>query len=295
MKDEIIRGTALNNEVRFFAAYTKETVEEARRIHKLTPVTTAALGRALTAAAMMGAMCKNDKEVLTLILEGDGPAKRVSVTGDAKSNVKGLVYQPSVILPLKENGHLDVGKAIGHNGTLTLIRDSGMGEPYVGQTPLVSGEVAEDLTYYFAASEQIPTSVGLGVLVGSDGEDRPVKHAGGFIIQLMPDAADKTIDYLENSLKGISTITDYFEAGKDLDRIMVEILGPDLRIDERRPTRYHCNCSRERVTKALIAVGKNEIEDMIKDNEPVTLHCEFCKKDYTFSIEDLKNILHNTY
>ncbi len=287
MNDKIIRGMASNNEIRFFAAYTKETVEEARKIHDLSPVCTAALGRTLTAGAMMGAMCKDLNEVLTIKLSGNGPAKSVTVTADANSNVKGIIYQPHIDLPPKSNGHLDVGGAIGNSGIITVIRDSGIGQPYVGQTNLVSGEVAEDLTYYFAESEQIPTSVGLGVLVGTD---LSVLHAGGFIIQLMPFASEETISKLEDSLKTVNSVTDYFQNSLSPEDMMHEILG-EITIEEVRSARYHCNCSRERVTKALISLGKKEIQDMIDDNKPITMHCDFCHCDYVFTIPELEEIL----
>lgn len=287
MNDKIIRGMASNNEIRFFAAYTKETVEEARKIHDLSPVCTAALGRTLTAGAMMGAMCKDLNEVLTIKLSGNGPAKSVTVTADANSNVKGIIYQPHIDLPPKSNGHLDVGGAIGDSGIITVIRDSGIGQPYVGQTNLVSGEVAEDLTYYFAESEQIPTSVGLGVLVGTD---LSVLHAGGFIIQLMPFASEETISKLEDSLKTVNSVTDYFQNSLSPEDMMHEILG-EITIEEVRSARYHCNCSRERVTKALISLGKKEIQDMIDDNKPITMHCDFCHRDYVFTIPELEEIL----
>ena len=264
MEDYIVRGMAAGNEIRFFAAYTRTTVEKARTTHNLSPVCTAALGRLLTGGALMGAMCKNDTDVLTLKVNGDGPAKAITVTVDAKLNVKGIIYNNQIDLPLKADGHLDVGGAVGR-GTLTVIRDEGIGEPYVGQTALVSGEIGEDLTYYFADSEQIPTSVGLGVLVD---RDLSVKHAGGFIIQLLPFASEETITKLENSLAAISSVTNYFNDGLTPEEMMESIIGKDvfgdsIHIEDSRKTQYSCNCSRERVTKALISIGKKELKSIM--------------------------------
>lgn len=291
MKDYIVRGMAAGNEIRFLAAYTRETVETARTTHNLSPVCSAALGRLLTGGALMGAMCKNEDDVLTLKINGTGPAKSLTVTADAHSNVKGIIYNNAVDLPLKENGHLDVGGAIG-SGTLVVIRDEGPGEPYVGQTALVSGEIGEDLTYYFAESEQIPTSVGLGVLVD---RDLSIKHAGGFIIQLLPFASEETISKLENSLANVQSVTDYFNKGMTPEDMMRDIIGEkvfgtDIMIEETVDTQYHCNCSRERVTKALISIGKDELKSMIDDGEPINLHCDFCNTDYEFTIPEIQEI-----
>jgi molecular chaperone Hsp33 len=291
MKDYIVRGMAAGNEIRFLAAYTRKTVETARTTHNLSPVCSAALGRLLTGGALMGAMCKNEDDVLTLKINGTGPAKSLTVTADAHSNVKGIIYNNAVDLPLKENGHLDVGGAIG-SGTLVVIRDEGPGEPYVGQTALVSGEIGEDLTYYFAESEQIPTSVGLGVLVD---RDLSIKHAGGFIIQLLPFASEETISKLENSLANVQSVTDYFNKGMTPEEMMRDIIGEkvfgtDIMIEETVDTQYHCNCSRERVTKALISIGKDELKSMIDDGEPVNLHCDFCNTDYEFTIPEIQEI-----
>ncbi|MBO5610947.1 MAG: Hsp33 family molecular chaperone HslO [Eubacterium sp.] len=291
MKDYIVRGMAAGNEIRFLAAYTRETVETARKTHNTSPVCSAALGRLLTGGALMGAMCKNEDDVLTIKVNGDGPAKSITVTADAKLNVKGLIYNNAVDLPLKSNGHLDVGGAVGR-GTLVVIRDEGPGEPYVGQTELVSGEIGEDLTYYFAESEQIPTSVGLGVLVD---RDLSIKHAGGFIIQLLPFATDETITKLENRLANIDSVTNYFDRGMTPEDMMRDILGEevfgqDIIIEDTRDTQYKCNCSRERVTKALISIGKKELKSMIDDGEPVNLHCDFCNSDYEFTIPEIQDI-----
>lgn len=291
MKDYLIKGMAAGNEIRFFAAYTREIVENARQIHNTSPLCSAALGRLLTGGALMGAMCKNDDDILTLRIEGNGPIKSVTVTADAQSNVKGLIYNNNIELPLKPDKHLDVGGGIGQ-GILTVIRDEGIGEPYVGQTNLVSGEIGEDLTYYFAESEQIPTSVGLGVLVDAD---MTIRHAGGFIIQLLPFASEETISLLEDSLAKVTSVTDYYNKGmspEDMMRSIIgaDIFGTDIKIEETRDTHYYCNCSRDRVSRALISLGRSELHSMIEDGQPVNLHCDFCNKDYEFSIPELQYI-----
>ena len=294
MNDYIIKGMAAGNEIRYFAGYTRDLVNEAMIIHNTSPVCTAALGRLLTGGALLGSMCKEEDEVLTLRINGDGPIRSMTVTADAMSNVKGLMANPAVDIddiPARLDDHLNVGAAVGR-GTLTVIRDSGIGEPYVGQTALVSGEIGDDLTYYFAESEQIPTSVGLGVLVG---RDRSIKQAGGFIIQLLPFASEETISRLEDSLAKVSSVTDYFVKGMTVEDMMrsiigEEVFGSDITIEETRPTQYFCNCSRERVTKALISIGRKELKSMIDDGEPVNLHCDFCNKDYEFTIPEIQYI-----
>jgi len=289
VEDYLVQGMAFNNEVRFFAAYSSKIVEDARKIHDTTPVCTAALGRTLTAGAMMGAMLKNDSDLLTIRFNGDGPAKSVTVTADSKSNVKGIISNPHVELPVRESdNHMDVGRAIGH-GTLSVIRDTGLKDPYVGQTQIVSGEIAEDLTYYFANSEQIPTVIGLGVLVEKDWS---VKHAGGFIIQLLPFASEETISAIEDALSKFKSVTDYLNDG-EIPEVIMERLLKDIVIEDKRPIQYKCNCDRKRVTKALISLGHKELQSMIVDGEPVNLHCDFCGKDYEFSIDELKLIDEN--
>ena len=283
-EDVILQGMAAGNEVRFLVAYTRQLTEDARQIHNTSPIATAALGRTLTAGAMMGAMCKNETDVLTLQFAGDGPMKGITVTANAASHVKGLVREPNVILPANKAGHLNVGGALG-NGVLRVIKDIGLKDPYVGQTQLVSGEIAEDLTYYFAASEQIPTSVGLGVLLN---KENYVEHAGGFIIQLLPFATDMTIRWLEEVLAGVHSVTEYFADGYSAEDLVHVLLGADAVIERKVHPVYQCDCSRERVEKALISLGRKELEEMIQDGEPVTLHCDFCNKDYTFSVDDLK-------
>ena len=287
MSDRIVRATAANAQIRIFAADTKDTVETARVKHQTTPVATAALGRLLTAGAMMGTMLKGADDLLTLKITGDGPLGGIVVTADANADVKGYVGNQNADLPLNAKGKLDVSGAVG-KGRLDIIRDMGLKEPYVGQTPLISGEIAEDLTFYFANSEQVPSSVGLGVLVD---RDYTVKRAGGFIVQLLPNASDEVIDRLEENLSKIKSVTAFFESGlgaEDLIRVICE--GMDPEITDTIPVRFYCNCSRERVEKALISIGHKELDDMIADGKEVNLNCGFCNTDYTFSVEDLKRI-----
>lgn len=287
-KDYIVRGTAANAQVRVFAATTRNLVEEARRRHNTSPVATAALGRLLTAGAMMGCMMKGEKDLLTLQIQCSGPIGGLTVTADSMGRVKGYVNNPEVMLPINSRGKLDVGGAL-DMGILNVIKDMGLKEPYVGQTVLQTGEIAEDLTYYFANSEQIPSSVGLGVLMN---KDNTVAQAGGFIIQLMPFAEERVIAALEEKLSGMTSVTSYLEAGKGPEELLKEIFGDmEVEFTDRIETSFYCNCSKERVEKALISVGEKEIKDMIADGEEVQLHCHFCNSDYAFSIEDLKRIL----
>lgn len=288
MNDYIIRGTAANDQVRFFAAYTKDVVETARQKHNTSPVATAALGRLLTAGAMMGSMCKNDSDVITLQIQCSGPIGGLTVTADSKANVKGYVNNPDVMLPPSKEGKLDVGKAL-DLGVLTVIKDIGLKEPYSGQTHLVSGEIAEDLTYYFAASEQIPTSVALGVLMN---KDNTVRQAGGFIIQMMPYAEEETISKLEKKIAEFKSVTYALEHEHIPEKMMEDLLGDmDTKIYEKVPTQFHCNCSKERVEKAVISVGKKEIQNMIDDGEPIEVNCHFCNTHYHYSVDDLKRML----
>lgn len=288
MNDTIIRGMAANNQVRFFCGYTKELVETARSIHNTSPVATAALGRLLTAGALMGNMCKNESDVLTLQIQCSGPIKGLTVTANAHSDVKGYVNNPNVDLPLSPAGKLDVGKAL-DLGVLSVIKDIGLKEPYVGQTNLVTGEIAEDLTYYFATSEQIPTSVALGVLVDTD---ITVKHAGGFIIQMMPYASEELISDLEQRLKDFSSITSLMDQGMSPEDMMNKLFaGYDIEFAQTTTPHYHCDCSRERSYKAIASISRKDIEEMIADNEPIEVGCHFCNKKYHFSVDDLKEML----
>jgi len=288
MSDYIVRATAANAQIRAFATTTKETVEKARQMHETSPVITAALGRLLTAGAMMGSMLKGEKDMLTLQIKGDGPAKGITVTADSNANVKGSPMVPQVMLPPNAQHKLDVGGAIGA-GYLSVIKDMGLKEPYVGQTELQTGEIAEDLTYYFATSEQIPSAVGLGVLME---KDNTVKQAGGFIIQLMPFAEEEVIQKLEEKLVNIKSVTSMLDEGNTPEQILEILLGDlDLEIMDTVPTQYYCNCDKERVEKAIISIGKKEIENIIQDGEPIEVKCQFCNTAYNFDIDDLKNMI----
>lgn len=288
MGDYMIRASAGEGQVRAFAAVTTKMAEEGRSIHNTSPVMTAALGRLMSGAVMMGYMMKGDEDLLTLSIRGDGPGKGLTVTADSKGNVKGYAHEPCVILPARPDGKLDVGRALGH-GTLSVIKDIGLKEPYIGQTELVSGEIAEDLTYYFAASEQVPSCVALGVLMERDNH---VKQAGGFIIQLMPDADEETVAALEERIKTIPPVTSLLENGQSPEEILNILLGDmELEILDKSQVKYACNCSRKRVMRALISVGKKEIEAMIEEGKPIEMSCHFCGKKYEFSVEDLKRLI----
>lgn len=288
MNDYIIRGMAANNQVRFFAATTKEMVETARSIHNTSPVATAALGRLLTAGALMGAACKNDSDLLTLQIQCSGPIGGLTVTADAHANVKGYVNNPNVILHANDKKKLDVAKAL-DLGVLSVIKDIGLKEPYIGQTQLVSGEIAEDLTYYFATSEQIPTSVALGVLME---KNNTVKQAGGFIIQLMPYASEELIDVLEKRLSEVTSITSMLDKGMTPMDIINQIFeGYDIQTTDTLPTKWHCNCSKDRYYKAVLSLGKKEIASMLAEDKPIEVNCQFCNTSYTFSTEELQQML----
>ena len=281
-QDYIVRATAAQQQLRVFAITSRDLVEQGRKIHNTSPVATAALGRLLTAGAMMGSMMKGNKDVLTLQIECGGPIGGVTVTADANANVKGYVNQPNVIIPANKDGKLDVSGAIGP-GFLNVIRDIGMKEPYNGQVHLVSGEIAEDLTYYYATSEQIPSSVGLGVLLD---KENFVKQAGGFIIQVMPFAEDEVIDKVEESLKHIHSVTSLLEQGMTPEDMLHHLLGDlDLEILDRMPAQYACNCSKERVSKAIASIGRADLEDMIQAGETIETNCQFCGSHYYFTTD----------
>lgn len=288
MSDYIVRGTAANNQIRVFAATTRDLVEHARAAHNTSPVATAALGRLLTGGVMMGSMMKGEKDLLTLQIQCNGPIKGLTVTADSQGKVKGYAYNPNVMLPPSAKGKLDVGKAL-DLGVLSVIKDMGLKEPYMGQTQLVSGEIAEDLTYYFATSEQVPSAVALGVLME---KDNTVKRAGGFIIQLMPFAEDGLAEKLEDKLKDMTSITSLLEKGMSPEDIINEILGEfGVEIMDTMLAEFSCNCCKERVEKALVSVGAKELNAMIQEGKPVELNCHFCNSKYTFSVEELKEIL----
>ncbi len=286
--DYIVRATAANNQIRAFAATTRNLVEYARAAHNTSPVATAALGRLLTAGAMMGTMMKGEKDLLTLQIKAGGPLNGITVTADSKGNVKGYVGNPNVVLHANDKGKLDVAGAVGV-GFLNVIKDMGMKEPYAGQTMLQTSEIAEDLTYYFATSEQVPSSVGLGVLME---KDNTVKQAGGFILQLMPFTEEAVISRLEENLKKVTSVTQMLEEGCTPEKILEILLeGFDLEFNETAPTQFYCNCTRQRVERALISIGKKDIQEMIDEGKEIEMNCHFCNKHYKFSVEDLKRIL----
>lgn len=288
MEDYLVRATAAQAQIRAFACTTRQTVEAARQAHNTSPVATAALGRLLAAGCMMGSMLKGEKDLLTLQISADGPMESATVTADTAGNVKGYVGNPMVILPANASGKLDVAGAVG-SGMLRVIKDMGLKEPYVGQTSLQTGEIAEDLTYYFAASEQVPSCVGLGVLME---KDNTVRQAGGFIVQLMPFAEESVISRLEQNVAKISSVTSLLEEGHTPESLLETVLdGFDVEINDRVPTQFYCNCSKSRVEKALISIGRKELNEMIQEGKPVELNCHFCNTNYTFTVEELKEIL----
>ncbi len=287
MTDYIVRATAADSSIRAFAINAKEMVETAREHHDTTPVMTAALGRLLCGAAMMGSMMKGEKDLLTLQIQCSGPAQGLTVTADSAGNVKGYAVNPKVELPLNEKGKLDVGGAL-DLGILSVIKDMGLKEPYVGQCQLQTGEIAEDLTYYFATSEQIPSAVGLGVLVNPDGS---VRQAGGFIIQLMPFTPDDVVERLEKRIAEIDSVTQMLERGLTPEQILEEILGEfGLEFTDKLPAQFKCDCSKERISKALATISKKDMDDIINDGESIEVKCQFCNTAYKFEVEELKEI-----
>lgn len=288
MNDYIIRATAANDQIRAFAAVTTEMVETAREHHNTSPVATAALGRLLTAGAMMGSMMKGEKDVLTLQIKAGGPLQGITVTADSQGNIKGYVGNPDVCIPANSKGKLDVAGAVGP-GFLTVIKDMVLKEPYSGQVMLQTCEIAEDLTYYFATSEQVPSAVGLGVLMN---KNNTVRQAGGFIVQLMPFAEEEVISRLEQNVQKINSVTNLLEEGHTPESLLEKVLeGFDMQINEKMDTRFHCNCSKERVAKALISIGRKELNEMIQEGKPIEMNCYFCNTNYNFTVEELKEIL----
>ena len=300
-KDHIVRAITTDGQIRAFAATTRDITEQARQAHNTSPVVTAALGRTLTAGAMMGAMMKGDDDLLTLQIRGSGPMKGLTVTAGSPDkdtgmvDVKGYPLVPDVVIPAKpapvENiRKLDVGGAIGI-GVLSVIKDIGLKNPYIGQVALQTGEIAEDLTYYFATSEQVPSAVGLGVLMN---KDNTVKRSGGFIIQLMPFASDETISKLETILKDMPPVTTLLDEGRTPEQLLEYVLKDfGMEINDRLPTRFFCNCDRARVEKALLSLGKKELEKIISEGRDEELKCQFCGKAYKFTTEDIKKIYTN--
>ena len=287
MSDMILRASAAGAQIRAFVADTRQLVQSAFEHHHTMPVASAALGRTLTAAAMMGATLKSEGDVLTIQITGDGPLGKVTVTADSHSMVKGFVSNPSLDIPPKPNGKLDVSGGIG-NGTLTVIKDLGLKEPYVGTVPLQTGEIAEDITYYFVASEQVPSSVGLGVLVD---KDYSIRRAGGFMIQLMPFAEEDTISRLEKNLSQIQSVTQLFEAGLTPEDILEKLLeGLEPKILDTITPEFTCDCSKEKVSRVLISLGDKELDSMIADGKTIEVHCDFCNQYYYYTIEELEEL-----
>lgn len=288
MKDYIVRASIANNSVRAFAIKSTELVANARETHKTFPVVTAALGRLLSAGAMMGSMMKGDKDIVTITLKGDGPAGYITVTADSHGHVKGFPGNPNVDIPLKRAGKLDVGAAVG-KGLLTVSYDLGLKEPYSGKVEIQTGEIAEDLAYYFTVSEQLPSAVGLGVMVDKDSS---VKHAGGFIIQLMPNAPEEIIASLEKRLATLEPVTTLMEQGIRPEEMLSHIFdGTDIEITEKRDIEFSCDCSKKKVSKALASMPSEALQEMIDDNEPVEIKCFFCNSNYTFGVDELKEVL----
>lgn len=288
MSDYIIRAVAANSQIRAFAAVTTEVVETARNAHNTSPVATAALGRLLTGGAMMGVMMKGEKDILTLQIHAGGPLNGITVTADSQGNVKGYVGNPDVCIPANSKGKLDVAGAVGV-GFMNVIKDMGLKEPYVGQVALQTSEIAEDLTYYFATSEQVPSAVGLGVLMN---KNNTVRQAGGFIVQLMPFAEESVISRLEQNVAKISSVTSLLEEGHTPESLLNTVLdGFDVEINDQVPTKFYCNCNKKRVEKALISIGRKELNEMIQEGKPIELNCHFCNTNYTFTVEELKEIL----
>ena len=288
MNDYIVRAVAADSQIRAFAAVTTETVETARKDHNTSPVATAAVGRLLTGGAMMGVMMKGENDILTLQIKGDGPINGITVTADSKGRVKGYAGNPQVLIPANSKGKLDVSGAVG-NGILNVIKDMGLKEPYSGQVALQTGEIAEDLTYYFAVSEQVPSAVGLGVLMN---KDNTVRQAGGFIVQVMPFAEESTIAKLEQNVQKIQSVTTLLEQGHTPESLLEQVLeGFDIEINDTIPTEFYCNCDKNRVEKALISIGRKELNELIQEGKEVELNCHFCNTNYVFSVEELKEIL----
>lgn len=288
MADYLVRATAADAQIRAFAVASKDLVEAARAAHDTSPVVTAALGRLMTGALMMGCMLKGEEDILTLQIRGEGPVHGLTATADAAGHVKGYADHPQAMMPPNSAGKLDVGGVIGA-GVLQVMKDMGLKEPYASTVALQTGEIGDDLTYYFAASEQIPSVVALGVLMN---RDNTVRQAGGFIVQLMPFTPEEVIDRLEEKLSGISSVTNMLEAGSTPEEILELVLGEfGVAVTDRIPVSFQCNCSRERVEKVLLSLGKKELEELAAEGKEVELHCHFCNKRYVFSPEEVKSLM----
>ena len=287
MSDTLIRAYAADGFVRAFAASTKDIVTFAKKAHGTSPVCTAALGRLLTAGSMMGSMMKSKADIMTLLIRCEGPIGGLCVTADAEGNVKGYVNEPLVMLPAKPNHHFDVGGALG-KGILSVIRDLGLKDPYVGEVELQTGEIAEDLTYYFASSEQTPSVVGLGVLMN---KDNTVACAGGFILQLMPDCPEDVIERIEQNIKDIPSVTDMLSSGMTPEDILNRTLdGLNPEVTDTLTPKYLCNCSKERYAKGIMSLGKKDLDSLIAGGEDIEVVCRFCGKKYVFTADELKDM-----
>ncbi|MCS7463182.1 Hsp33 family molecular chaperone HslO [Paenibacillus doosanensis] len=286
MRDYLIRATAMGGKVRAFAVCSTGIVDEISKRHQMTPTTTAALGRTVTAGLMMGAMLKGE-EKLTILVKGGGPIGQIVADANAKGEVRGYVSDPSVDLPLNGEGKLDVAGAVGVEGFINVIKDLGLKEPYRGSIPLISGELAEDFTYYFARSEQTPSAVGLGVLVGVD---HTVTAAGGFIIQLLPGLRDDEISLIELLLSRVEPVSVLLEKGLDLEQIL-QCVVPDVEVLGEMDVQFRCKCSKDRVEQTLISLGRDELQQMLEEDGKVEIVCHFCNEQYVFREEDLKTII----
>ena len=289
MSDQIVRVITSDGAVMASAITGKELVEHARQIHKTLPVATAALGRSLMGASMMGNQLTGDNDSLTLQIRGGGPLGMITCVSDSQCNVRGYVTNPFVDIPRKSQGKLDVGAAVGTDGSLTVIKDLGLKEPYVGSIPLVTGEIAEDITAYFATSEQFPTACALGVLVD---RDQSVSAAGGYLIQLLPGADDAVIDKVERGIQQVGYVTQAFQEGVTPLELVQKVLGEfEVEVLETTPVEYRCYCSRERVSRALISLGVDELQKMIDEQGQAQLSCHFCNKEYTFDKAELEQLI----
>ncbi|ACD53844.1 MULTISPECIES: Hsp33 family molecular chaperone HslO [Clostridium] len=292
MNDKIVRATAKNGMVRIIGGITTNLVNEGSKIHECTPVAAAALGRMLTAGTLMGTTLKGEKESLTLKINGGGEAKGITITAHNDASVKGFIGNPYVTRELNDKGKLDVGGAIGKDGLLYVIKDLGLKEPYVGQVPIYSGEIAEDFAYYFTVSEQTPSAVSLGVLVD---KDLSIKAAGGFIVQMMPDADELLADLVTYRLEEIPPITTLISEGKTIEEILEFIFeGMDLNILDSIEPSYKCDCSREKVEKALASIGKKDLQEIYDDGKNEEIVCNFCNTKYSFTTNDIGELLKNS-
>ncbi len=288
--DRLTKAVTHDGFMRIYFVNCRETVEQARIFHNLSPVASAALGRTLAAGQLMGAMLKNEEATVTIQFKGDGDAGRILVVATSKGTVKGYIENPAVDLPLNRQGKLDVGGAVGKNGFLSVIRDLKMKEPYIGQVPIQTGEIGDDMAFYFAQSEQVPSVVGLGVLVD---KDISIAQAGGFIVQVMPDCDEFSLKRLEKSLENVKSVTEMLGSGKNNKELIMEIMKDfDVDILEEIDVRYECGCSKERMERAIVSIGREEIEDMIKEQGEAELVCQFCDRKYLFdksALEKLKD------